>query len=152
MHITNWVASFPNRRTYRSCTRCASSESSAVNFASAVRWKSQPLLNFVSSLWPRSVHQAAKTFLEWDIPLHVLINNAGILVPEGQLGLKTEDGFEVTPRPQLERLCPRDLDTESVLIFFPSTFLCQVWIMSWYPQCSEDLRRGVANRAFTQLI
>lgn len=32
-----------------------------------------------------------------NLPLHVLINNAGILVPEGERGTKTEDGFEVGP-------------------------------------------------------
>jgi hypothetical protein len=29
------------------------------------------------------------------LPLHVLINNAGIIIPKGELGAKTEDGFEV---------------------------------------------------------
>eukprot|EP00884_Botryococcus_braunii_P002033 jgi/Botrbrau1/11830/Bobra.0224s0026.1 len=50
----------------------------------------------ISNVSCRSVHNAATTFLEWKLPLHVLINNAGILVPKGQLGLKTEDGIEIT--------------------------------------------------------
>jgi hypothetical protein len=43
----------------------------------------------------RSVKKAADQFLAMNLPLHVLINNAGILVPKGDRGTKTVDGFEV---------------------------------------------------------